>query len=69
MSEWCIQMFIFSLEWTTVRGSCNATINHVGVKTMILLEGGQQIDERVVECSHLENEGGLFLFIKVLPLS
>ena len=60
-------MFIFSLEWTAVKGSCNATITNVGVKTMILYEGGQQIDEKDVECSHLENKGGLLL-TKVLPL-
>ena len=42
-----------------MKGSCNATINHVGVKRMILYEGGQQIDVKDVDCSHLENEGGL----------
>ena len=53
----------WSLEWATVNGSCNATINHVGCKAMIWYEGGQQIDGQNVECSHSGNEGGL-LFIK-----
>ena len=51
-----------------MKGSCNATFKHVGVKTMILYEGGQKKDEKDVECSNLENEGGLLPLMKILHL-